>query len=151
MAALWTKFSFFRMSLAAALPPFDGPCALAFASLLLAAAGVRMGATRDISMGRITAGRHCRRRTHRVPYRAFRCFGGVAIDWSRASFDSIPDDMFPIGAHDTYRGGNIPEQSGVVDRPGRRRSIPRRGRAAAPVSRTHLGSRRELGALRRWT
>src|SRR5271167_219637 len=46
---------------AAALSSFDGPCALAFASLLLAASGIGMGATRDISMGCIAAGRHWRR------------------------------------------------------------------------------------------
>jgi len=69
-----------------ALPHFDGPCALAFANLLLAASGIRMGATRDISMGCIAAGRHCRRRTDRVPHRAFRCLSGVSIDRSRASF-----------------------------------------------------------------
>jgi hypothetical protein len=68
-----------------ALPHFDGPCALALANLLLASAGIRMGTTRDISMGCVAAGRDRRRRTHRVPYRAFRCVGGVAIDRSRAS------------------------------------------------------------------
>ena len=51
VATLWTKLPFFRMSWLLALSHSHGPCALARAHLLLAAACLRMVTPRDISMG----------------------------------------------------------------------------------------------------
>lgn len=127
---------------AAALSPFDSPCALAFANLLLVASGIGMGATRDIPMGCITGGCHFRHRTNLVPYLALRRLGGVAIDRSRASFRLHAGRHVPVGTHDTYHGRDVPGQSGVVDWPDYFCRIYRRSGAAAAVPRIHLVSRR---------
>ena len=53
-ATLWTRLPLFQMELVLALRS-DRACALACAHLRLAAAGLRLGAARDISMGRVAA------------------------------------------------------------------------------------------------
>ena len=66
-AAAWTRLPLFQMELVL-LYSSGRACALACAHLWLAAAGLRLGAARDISMGGVAAAGNCRRRDHRVPH-----------------------------------------------------------------------------------
>ncbi len=88
-----------RDAIGAALQP-DRACALACAHLLLDAAGLWLGAARDISMGRVAATGDCRPRVHCVPHFVFglllkdRLFGFAA-----SAFDLKDKNGVPIDAH----------------------------------------------------
>jgi len=66
---------------AAALPRSHGPYTLDGTNLLLAAARVRMGTPRHISMGGLALGSNRWGRADCLPHSAFRSLGGIAIDW----------------------------------------------------------------------
>ena len=105
VATLWTKLSFFRMSLlllyhiltAHALWPAPVYC------WLLLVSGWSRRAT--FLWAVLPRGRDCRCRADCLPYLAFRYPGGVAIDRSRASFRLHIGPYVPIGSHDTYHPG----------------------------------------------
>ena len=92
-----------QMSLAAALPPSYRPRALARTNLLLASAGIRMAAPRDISMGGLAAGSDCRGRADCLPHLAFRRPGGIPIDRGRAHGCLDVARYVPNRPNDTYR------------------------------------------------
>ena len=71
----------------AAVPPGDGPCALAVSYLLLAAAGLRLGAACNILMGSIAARRDGRSREHRVPNKLLRRTNRAPVSRRSASHE----------------------------------------------------------------
>src|ERR1700691_1187589 len=74
------KFASFANVAAHLLSPSYGACYLACARVLLAAAGFRLGPSRDISMGGVTGRRHRRSREDCLQYHLFRYPGGFTID-----------------------------------------------------------------------
>ncbi len=138
VAMLWSKFVILPDVAVAALSSVDGSCALARAHLLLAAAGIRLGSPRAISVGGVTAGGDRRRREPCVSHVAFRCAGGRSIHRRRADDLLHRAGYVPHQSHDTYHSGSFPEQPGSLDRAGDHCGIPRRSRPAAPLSRTDL-------------
>src|ERR1022692_2026174 len=97
---------------AAALPSFYRPCALAGASVLLAAAGFRLGAPRNITLGGITHSRDRRCRKACLPNFAFRCFGGDSIHRRHAIGRPHAAGYIPYGSSDTHHPCWIPEHAG---------------------------------------
>ena len=83
VATLWTQLSFLRRSWLLLYHLLDRPCALARANLLLAAAGLRLAAAGDISMGGLAAGSDRRGREDCLQHLAFRRPGGIPIDRRR--------------------------------------------------------------------
>ena len=107
-------------------------------NLLLPAAGFRMAAPGDISMGGLTAAGDCRGRADCLPHLAFRCPGGLPID-GRCTHGHLDIPTYvPHRPHDPYCPGSFPEQPGSVDRPRSRRGLPGSSGAATPLSGTGL-------------
>jgi hypothetical protein len=121
----------------------DRACALACATLRVAAAGLRLGATRDISMGCVAAARDRRLREDCVPHFVFRLPAARPIVWIRRRRFRVEGAGWRPGrcafySADTTYSGKISEHPGSLDRAGSRRDIPRRRGAATPLSRADL-------------
>jgi hypothetical protein len=114
-----------------ALSPSGDSCALVCANLVLAAAGLGLGTTRGISLGRVTTGRDRRGREDCVQHLAFH--PPSRLPAQRRKRCPLPG-WHGDGYHDPSHPGPIPDQSRSVYRPGSRRGIPRGCGPVAPLS-----------------
>jgi hypothetical protein len=117
--------------------------ALACAHLLLVSVGLRLGAARDISMGRVTAAGDCRWREDCVPHFIFRPPDARPLVWIRSGRfrpqgQSWRPDRCAFYSTDTTRSRQISEQPGSVARACFGRNIAGRSSPAAPLSRAPL-------------
>ena len=120
----------------AALPPSYRACALVRAILRLAAAGLRLGAARGVSVGGFAAAGDRDRRKNCVQHLVFHRHAAAPAGRRHRSRHSAGD--LPHGSDDAHHSRSFPEQSGSVARLGNLRGIFRRSSPAAALSRTNL-------------
>src|SRR5687767_6370192 len=117
----------------AALPPCHRARVLVRADPRLASPGLRLGAARGLSVGRLTAARDRRCREDRLQHFALRRHAAAPHGGPRDALRQRPD-----GSAGSCRSGDIPERARSVDRPRLRYGMPRRRGAAAPQAGTDL-------------
>src|SRR5260370_499333 len=114
-------------------------CALAFTDLRLAAAGLGLGAARNIPVGGVTPARDWHLRKDYVGHFAFRSVGNEALDGIRAGRLRLqPASQHRDRLPDTTYSGKVSEHAGSLDRTRCGCGIPRRRGPSAPIPRTNL-------------
>ncbi len=103
----------------------------------LAAAGLRLGAPRGLSVGRVAGAGHLRRREDRVQHFVFRHLSLTSPGRSRA-FPNDAGRRRPDESHDVSPSGTNLHHAGPVDGTGSSRRLFIRSVASAPLARPDL-------------